>query len=91
MLALRTVTYCTENEETPSLAKIVGLESLEITPELMESVHDAADAMLTMRGQSERQRGYLAGLPFTVRLVLCMWLNDSELATKLIRVAHSKT
>ncbi len=78
-------------EPVSSLAKIVGLESLEITPELMESVHDAADAMLTMRGQSERQRGYLAGLPFTVRLVLCMWLNDSELATKLIRVAHSKT
>ena len=78
-------------EPVSSLAKIVGLESLEITPELMESVHDAADALLTMRGQFERQSIYLAGLPFTVRLVLCMWLNDSELATKLIRVAHSKT
>ena len=77
-------------EPVSSLAKIVGLESLEITPELMESVHDAADAMLTMRGQSERQRGYLAGLPFTVRLVLCMWLTDTELAAKLIRVAYSK-
>ena len=37
-------------EPVTSLAKIVGLESLAITPELMESVHDAADAMLTMRG-----------------------------------------
>jgi len=77
-------------EPVTSLAKIVGLESLAITPELMESVHDAADAMLTTRGQSERQRGYLAGLPFTVRLVLCMWLTDTELAAKLIRVAYSK-
>jgi hypothetical protein len=77
-------------EPVTSLAKIVGLESLAITPELMESVHDAADALLTMRGQSERQRGYLAGLPFTVRLVLCMWLTDTELAAKLIRVAYSK-
>jgi len=77
-------------EPVTSLAKIVGLESLAVTPELMESVHDAADAMLTMRGQSERQRGYLAGLPFTVRLVLCMWLTDTELAAKLIRVAYSK-
>ena len=77
-------------EPVTSLAKIVGLESLAITPELMESVHDAADAMLTMRVQSERQRGYLAGLPFTVRLVLCMWLTDTELAAKLIRVAYSK-
>ena len=77
-------------EPVTSLAKIVGLESLAITPELMESVHDAADAMLTMRGQSERQRGYLAGLPFTVRLVLCMWLTDTELAAKLIRGAYSK-
>ena len=78
-------------EPVTSLAKIVGLESLAVTPELMVSVHDAADALLTMRGHPERQRGHLAGLPFTVRLVLCMWLNDSELATKLIRVAHSKT
>jgi len=77
-------------EPVTSLAKIVGLESLAITPELMESVHDAADVMLTMRGQSERQRGYLAGLPFTVRMVLCMWLTDTELATKLIRIAYSK-
>ena len=77
-------------EPVTSLAKIVGLESLAITPELMESVHDAADVLLTMRGQSERQRGYLVGLPFTVRLVLCMWLTDTELAAKLIRVAYSK-
>ena len=77
-------------EPVTSLAKIVGLESLAITPELMESVHDAADAMLTMRGPCERQRGYLAGLPFTGRLVLCMWLTDTELAAKLIRAAYSK-
>ena len=77
-------------EPVTSLAKIVGLESLAVTPELMESVHDAADALLTMRGQFERQSIYLAGLPFTVRLVLCMWLTDTELAAKLIRVAYSK-
>ena len=77
-------------EPVTSLAKIVGLEVLEITPELMESVHDAADALLTMRGQLGRQRAYLVGLPFTVRLVLCMWLTDTELAAKLIRVAYSK-
>ena len=78
-------------EPVTSLAKIVGLESLEITPELMESVHDAADVLLTMRGLSERQHGYLAALPFTVRLVLCMWFTDTELVVKLIRAAHSKT
>ena len=77
-------------EPVTSLAKIVGLESLAVTPELMESVHDASNALLTMRGHPERQRGYLAGLPFTVRLVLCMWLTDTELAAKLIRVAYSK-
>ena len=77
-------------EPVTSLAKIVGLESLAVTPELMEAVHDAADALLTMRGHPERQRSYLAGVPFTVRLVLCMWLTDTELAAKLIRVAYSK-
>lgn len=78
-------------EPVTSLAKIVGLESLAVTPELMESVHEAADALLTMPGHPERKRVYLAGLPFTVRLVLCMWLTDAELAAKLIRAAHSKT
>ena len=77
-------------EPVTSLAKIVGLESLAVTPELMEAVHDAANTLLKMRGQSERQRGYLVGLPFTVRLVLCMWLTDTELAAKLIRGAYSK-
>lgn len=77
-------------EPVTSLAKIVGLESLAVTPELMEVVHDAADALLTMRGHPERQRGHLAGLPFTVRLVLCMWLTDTELTAKLIRAAYSK-
>ena len=75
-------------EPVTSLAKIVGLEALEVTPELMEAVHGAADALLTMRGQSERQRAYLVGLPFTVRLVLCMWLTDTTLAAKLIRFAY---
>ena len=77
-------------EPVTSLAKIVGLESLAVTPELMAAVPDAADALLTMHGHPERHRGYLAGLPFTVRLVLCMWLTDAELAAKLIRVAYSK-
>ena len=75
-------------EPIASLAKIVGLESLAVTPELMESVHDAADALLTMRCHPERQRGYLAGRPFTVRLVLYMWLTDTELASKLIRTVY---
>ena len=77
-------------EPVSSLAKIVGLEALEVTPELMESVHDAADVLLTMRGQLGRQRAYLVDLPFTVRLVLCMWLTDTTLAAKLIRIAYSK-
>ena len=67
-----------------------GLSRWRSRRELMEAVHDAADALLTMRGHPERQRGHLAGLPFTVRLVLCMWLTDTELAAKLIRVAYSK-
>ena len=77
-------------EPVTSLAKIVGLDSLAVTPEQAGRRRGAADALLTMRGHPERQRGYLAGLPFTVRLVLCMWLTDTELAAKLIRVAYSK-
>jgi len=77
-------------EPVAYLASITDPATLDLSAALMDRVHDGADALLTMRGHPEQQRGYLAGLPFTVRLVLCMWLTDTELAAKLIRVAYSK-
>ena len=53
----------------------------------MDRVHDA---LLTMRGHLAEQHRYIGGLPFDVRLVLCMWLMDTDLAAKLIRAVYAK-
>jgi hypothetical protein len=56
----------------------------------MDRVHDGADALLNMRGNLAEQQRYITGLPFMVRLVLCMWLMDADLASKLIRAVYAK-
>lgn len=72
------------------LAKITDPATLDLTAELMDRVHDGADALLNMRANLAEQQRYITGLPFTVRLVLCMWLIDTDLASKLIRAVYAK-
>lgn len=77
-------------EPVAYLAKIIDPVTLDLTSELMDRVHDGADALLNMRGNLAEQQRYITGLPFTVRLVLCMWLIDTDLASKLIRAVYAK-
>lgn len=77
-------------EPVAYLAKITDPVTLDLTAELMDRVHDGADALLNMRGNLAEQQRYITGLPFTVRLVLCMWLSDTNLASKLIRAVYAK-
>lgn len=49
----------------------------------MDRVHDGADALLAMRHHPGEQMRYVSELSFDVRLVLCMWLLDCDLADKL--------
>jgi len=77
-------------EPVAYLANITDLVTLDLTAELMDRVHDGADALLNMRGNLAEQQRYITGLPFTVRLVLCMWLMDTDLASKLIRAVYAK-
>lgn len=72
------------------MAETVQPETLDVTPELLDSVGVAAEAMSSMRGSRGRQQDCLAGLPFSVRLVLCMWLMDVKMASRLIRLAYSR-
>ena len=72
------------------LARITDVASLELSANFMDGIHDGADALLKMRGNAPIQQRYISGLPFTVRLVLCMWLMDTEMASKLIRAAYAK-
>lgn len=72
------------------LAQITDVATLDLSAALMDRVHDGADALLTMRGSLAEQQRYIGGLPFLVRLVLCMWLMDTDLVSKLIRAVYVK-
>jgi hypothetical protein len=51
---------------------------------LVNFAHRAPDSSLT------EQHRYISGLAFDVRLVPCMWLMDTDLASKLIRAVYAK-
>ncbi len=74
----------------PMLARSTDPASLDLTADLMERVHAGADALLAMRGRLAEQQACIRLLPFEVRLVLCMWLMDLGMASKLIRAAYAK-
>ncbi len=71
-------------EPVTYLASVTDAATLELSAALMERVHDGADALLTMCGHPAEQQRYIGGLPFDVRLVLCMWLLDTDLGVKLV-------
>ena len=77
-------------EPVAFLAQITDPATLDLSASLMDRVHDGADALLTMRGNLAEQHRYISGLPFDVRLVLCMWLMDMNLAAKLVRAVYAK-
>jgi hypothetical protein len=66
-----------------SVAAGTDAATLDLSAGLMDRVHDGADALLKMRRHPGEQIRYVSELPFDVRLVLCMWLLDCELADKL--------
>ncbi|MFN7630397.1 MAG: hypothetical protein ACK59M_18560 [Pseudomonadota bacterium] len=74
-------------EPTVLVAGMVDPALLTLTADLMDRVHDAADAVLARTGRPAVQRRYVAELPSDVRLLLCMWLMDTGLAAKLTRRA----
>lgn len=67
------------------LARITDPASLDLSAALMDRVHDGADALLALKGHPQEQCRYIGELPFDVRLVLCMWLLDLDLAAKLLK------
>lgn len=76
-------------EATVAVAKMIDPAVLHLSADLMDRVHDAADAVLARTGRPTAQRQYVAGLPSDVRMILAMWLMDTGLAAKLIRRAAS--
>ena len=70
-----------------SVASGTDAATLDLSAGLMDRVHDGADALLKLRQHPDEQMRYVSELPFDVRLVLCMWLLDCELADKLAQRA----
>lgn len=70
-------------------AQQVDPAELRLSAGLMDRVHDGADALLVMRGNPTEQQRYVGELAYEVRLVLCMWLLDTNLAAKLVRAAYA--
>jgi hypothetical protein len=70
-------------EVVSSVAAVTDSATLDLSAGLMDRVHDGADALLAMRQHPDEQMRYVSELPFDVRLVLCMWLLDCDLADKL--------
>ena len=68
---------------TVKIGRMVDPAMLALSADLMDRVHDGADALLARSGRPDAQRRYVAGLPSDVRLVLCMWMMDMGLAAKL--------
>lgn len=62
---------------------------LKPSAELMDRVHDGADALLARRGNVPEQQQYIRELPHKIRLTLCMWLLDTNMAAKLVRAAYA--
>lgn len=68
---------------TVKIARMLDPAMLTLSADLMDQVHDGADAILMRTGRPDAQRRYVAVLPSDVRLVLCMWLMDIGLVAKL--------
>jgi len=62
---------------------------LSLSAELMDHVHDSADNLLAIQGRPADQQRYVRGLRHDVRLILCMWLMDTNLAARIVRAAYS--
>lgn len=65
------------------VAKAADPACLELTADLMEKVHATADLLLRLSGKPAEQRKLVKFLPSDVRMVLCMWIMDMNLAAKL--------
>ena len=74
-----------------SVAAVTDAAALDLSASLIDRVHDGADALLAMRRHPDEQMRYVSELPFEVRLVLCMWLLDCDLAEKLASRAPTFT
>jgi hypothetical protein len=66
-----------------SVAAVTDAATLDLSAGLMDRFTTGRRAAEAMRHHPDEQMRYVSELPFDVRLVLCMWLLDCDLADKL--------
>lgn len=72
-------------------ARVTDPAELDLSSDLMDAVWDAADRLLRDAGNPTAQRASVEGLSAAVRLALCMWVLDLDLAGKLYALAVNPT
>ena len=72
------------------IASITDPITLDLSKALMDKVHDAADHLINLRGMDAERVRYISAMPFTERLVLCMWLMDHSMISKVVRAIFIK-
>ena len=65
-------------------ARLTDPADLDLTAEQMDAVHDAADALLRLRGKPKAQIKLVRALDSQTRMVLCMWSMDTGLMDSLL-------
>jgi hypothetical protein len=66
-----------------SRAQATDVIELDLTAARMDAVHDATDALLQHSGKPKLQRAVIASLDDMTTLMLCMWLLDTDFASRI--------
>ena len=70
--------------ETVSQARRTDIAALDLDAAFVDGIAETAGRLIDAKGQPGQQRELVNSLDRDKRLVLCMWLIDSDLAGKLV-------
>jgi len=75
---------CLFGRETVTQAKRTDIVDLELDAAFVDGIAETAGQLIQAKGRPEQQRELVNSLDRNNRLVLCMWLIDTDLASKLV-------
>ena len=71
--------------ELVNLARRTDVVDLDLEADYIDGLADAAEELLQVKGQSEKQRKMVDAMSAGERLALCMWMLDTDMAVKLVQ------
>jgi len=81
---LETELACLFGRETVTQARCTDIADLELDAVFMDGIAETAGQLIQAKGQPRDQRALVEGMGRDKRLVLCMWLIDTDMADKLV-------